>query len=69
MNRGRQLVFDLARAPCHEADAFLTSPSNERARAMVERWPDWPARTLLLVGPAGSGKSHLGAIWAARWRG
>ena len=61
---GRQLVFDLARAPSYEADAFLTSPSNDRAHAMVERWPDWPARTLLMVGPEGSGKSHLGAIWA-----
>ena len=60
----RQLVFDLGRAPSYDADAFLTSPSNERAHAMVERWPDWGARTLLMVGPAGSGKSHLGAIWA-----
>jgi chromosomal replication initiation ATPase DnaA len=33
---------------------------------MVERWPDWPARTLALVGPRGSGKSHLAAIWAER---
>ena len=63
---GRQLVLDLAHEPSFAADAFLTSNSNAHARAMVERWPDWPERMLLLVGPAGSGKSHLGAIWAAR---
>jgi chromosomal replication initiation ATPase DnaA len=30
----------------------------------VERWPDWPDRIVTLVGPQGSGKSHLAAIWA-----
>ncbi len=33
---------------------------------MFERWPNWPGRMLLLLGPTGSGKSHLGAIWAQR---
>src|SRR6185369_3835343 len=27
-------------------------------------WPEWPNRIMLLVGPEGSGKSHLAAIWA-----
>jgi chromosomal replication initiation ATPase DnaA len=31
---------------------------------LIERWPDWPSRTVLLRGPEGSGKSHLAAIWA-----
>jgi chromosomal replication initiation ATPase DnaA len=33
---------------------------------MVRLWPDWPQKTLLLSGPKGAGKSHLGAIWARR---
>ena len=36
----------------------------KRASALIESWPEWPARSMLLVGPEGSGKSHLAAIWA-----
>jgi chromosomal replication initiation ATPase DnaA len=32
--------------------------------ALVDSWPEWPNRIMLLVGPEGSGKSHLAAIWA-----
>ncbi len=32
--------------------------------ALVDSWPDWPNRIMLLVGPEGSGKSHLASIWA-----
>ncbi len=37
---------------------------NYSALATIERWPDWPGRALLLVGPEGAGKSHLAGIWA-----
>ena len=60
----RQMVLDLARAPSFDPDDFLVSGANAEAHALVTRWPDWPSRVLLLVGPPGSGKSHLGAIWA-----
>jgi chromosomal replication initiation ATPase DnaA len=45
-------------------DNFLEGPANAEALGLVERWPDWPNRVMLLVGPEGSGKSHLAAIWA-----
>lgn len=61
----RQLVLDLRRDPSYDPDEFLVSPSNADAHATVTDWPDWPDRTLLLVGPPGAGKSHLAAIWAA----
>jgi chromosomal replication initiation ATPase DnaA len=32
--------------------------------ALVDSWPEWPNRVMLMVGPEGSGKSHLAAIWA-----
>ena len=62
----RQLLLDLAGEPRFQPEDFIVGPSNERAYAMVESWPAWPGEALLLVGPRGSGKTHLGAIWARR---
>jgi chromosomal replication initiation ATPase DnaA len=42
---------------------FLTGAANAAAIAFVDRWPEWPARPVLLHGPAGSGKTHLTEIW------
>lgn len=61
----RQLAFDL---PVREAlgrEDFLVSPANALAVEALERWRDWPQRRMLLVGPEGSGKSHLTHVWAA----
>ncbi|TFL17498.1 chromosomal replication initiator DnaA [Jannaschia formosa] len=42
----------------------MSSPANETALALVDRWPDWPDGRLALTGPEGAGKSHLAAAWA-----
>jgi chromosomal replication initiation ATPase DnaA len=60
----RQLALALPHAESFARENFLSGPGNEAALRMIERWPDWPARPLALVGPEGSGKSHLAAIWA-----
>jgi chromosomal replication initiation ATPase DnaA len=62
----RQLVLDIAPGPRYEEEDFLVSKSNEAAYSAIGLWPDWPDRILVLVGPPGAGKSHLGAIWALR---
>ncbi|MCX7899806.1 MAG: DnaA/Hda family protein [Methylocystis sp.] len=62
----RQLPLELPTTPRYGREDFLEANCNRAALAMIERWPDWPDRALLLVGPPGSGKSHLCAIFAAR---
>jgi chromosomal replication initiation ATPase DnaA len=60
----RQLPLDLPHEPSFAREDFLVAPSNAAALRAIDAWPDWAGRMLLLLGPAGSGKSHLGAIWA-----
>jgi chromosomal replication initiation ATPase DnaA len=60
----RQLALALEFDHSFAREDFLAGPPNAAALALIERWPDWPARTVALVGPEGSGKSHLAAIWA-----
>src|SRR5436190_3294954 len=60
----RQLAFALPHAESLTRDNFLEGPANEAALTLVESWPDWPNRIMLLAGEEGSGKSHLAAIWA-----
>ena len=60
----RQLAFALPHAESLTRDNFLEGPANEAGLALIDSWPDWPNRVMLLVGPEGSGKSHLAAIWA-----
>lgn len=62
--RPRQLALDLPVATHYGAEDFLVGPSNRDAWRLIGRWPDWPGSWLRLAGPAGSGKSHLAAIWA-----
>jgi chromosomal replication initiation ATPase DnaA len=63
--RPLQLALALDHAESFAREDFLVGPSNAAALDLIERWPDWPDRIMVLVGPQGSGKSHLAAIWAA----
>ncbi len=64
MSAARQLTLDLGRRPALGRAAYLVSPANAEAVAMVEDWPAWPAGRLALTGAAGAGKSHLARVWA-----
>src|SRR5712671_6491211 len=64
INEPTQLALALDHAESLAREDFLSGPSNAAALALIERWPDWPSRTVLLRGPEGSGKTHLAAIWA-----
>jgi chromosomal replication initiation ATPase DnaA len=62
--RPRQLALEFTPAPGFDLSDFFVSSSNEQAYGMVEAWPAWPDPVFFLIGSAGAGKSHLGAIWA-----
>ena len=56
-----QLAFDLPAHPAFRREDFFASPANAPALAAVE---DLTTRRLLLIGPHGSGKTHLAHVWA-----
>jgi chromosomal replication initiation ATPase DnaA len=59
------LALALPHAESLTRDNFMEGSANAQALALVDAWPDWPNRVMMLVGPEGSGKSHLASIWAA----
>ena len=61
-----QLPLPLAYvAAMGEAD-FLVSDANRDAVRWLEGWRDWPQPQAVLVGPPGSGKTHLAGVFAGR---
>lgn len=60
---GRQLVLDLPLRTALGRNDFLVTPSNAAAVAMIDRYPHWPHHGVVLLGGAGSGKSHLLEVW------
>jgi chromosomal replication initiation ATPase DnaA len=46
------------------AGAFIVADSNRQAIGLLKQWRSWPGGALALVGPEGSGKSHLARLWA-----
>lgn len=61
--KNAQLALDLRHRAAMGREDFLVSPSNADAVGWIDRWPDWPGPALVLVGPPGSGKTHLGHVW------
>jgi len=62
----RQLRLPLHSPPAWDRESFAASPTNALALAALDGWPHWPEGRLALVGPAGTGKSHLARDWARR---
>ncbi|MHA1559885.1 MAG: hypothetical protein ACTSWI_04340 [Alphaproteobacteria bacterium] len=59
-----QLPLGLGHYPAMGRDDFVEGDCNRDSLAAVVAWPDWPQVPTLLVGPEGSGKSHLVGIWS-----
>jgi chromosomal replication initiation ATPase DnaA len=60
---GTQLTLGFPHEPTTGRADFIAGRANLEAITLIEAMPDWPLRGVLLVGPEGSGKSHLVSIW------
>ncbi len=61
-----QMPLDLGGAPGYSAADFLVADSNRDAVSCVEHWAGWPGFAQALIGPEGSGKTHLAHLFSAR---
>ncbi len=64
-----QLPLDLTRSPDFSASSFVSGNCNAEALAALVNMPKWANRILALTGPKGSGKTHLGHIFADKYNG
>ena len=62
----RQMPLDLALAPKLSREDIIVGKSNRTAVGIIDLWPAWPAQTVILTGPKGSGKTHVAQAWAAK---
>lgn len=59
----QQLAFDLPPQVAWGPNDFFVSLANAQAYAMVTNPAGWPEGKLALIGPKGSGKSHLSRVF------
>lgn len=58
-----QLPLAFGHDPATGRDDLLVAAPVNAAVALVDAWPHWPSPVAVIAGPAGSGKSHLAAVW------
>jgi chromosomal replication initiation ATPase DnaA len=61
-----QLAFPFPQTQSFGVHDFIEAPANAEALAWIGRVADWPGGRLALFGEAGSGKTHLLHLFAAR---
>lgn len=61
-----QYTLALPHAPSMDEADFVVTDSNRDAWAVATDAVAWPGPIMAIVGPEGSGKSHLAAVFAAR---
>ena len=58
-----KLSLNLKKKGIYEKDDFLVSSSNKEAYKLVNSWPEWRSRKIIIFGDSGTGKTHLSKIW------
>ena len=62
-SKNNQFSLNLQNKLIHEKNNFLVSKCNKKAFDLIERWPNWESRKLIIIGQKGAGKTHLSKIW------
>ena len=63
INKNDQFFLNLKNKSIHNIDDFLISKCNQKAFNLINNWPNWEYRKIIIIGEKGSGKSHLGSLW------
>lgn len=58
-----QLPLDIPSVISNAKGDFFVSEANRAAWKLIESWPGWRLPVAAVVGPPGSGKSHLARLW------
>ena len=66
---GIQLALPFAHRPAFGGEDFWVAPSNADAIAWIDRWRQWSHPVLVIHGPPGCGKTHLGQVFLAAAEG
>jgi chromosomal replication initiation ATPase DnaA len=61
-----QLRLKLDSAAPFRREDYLASTATAEGLKLFDQWPNWRGGALALVGPAGSGKTHLATAWAEK---
>ena len=61
-----QLILKFPTHQAYKKEDFYVSPSNHEAYDLINSWPKWIKRIINILGPSGSGKSHLASILKSR---
>lgn len=64
-----QIPFNLRPDERQSFSTFSVTDGNRAAVAMLRARDRWPSGAVLLLGPTGSGKTHLGHAWLAEFGG
>ncbi len=63
MSSDRQLFFPFSSTSSYSLGDFFVSDCNVEAFECVMQWPSWPSLGMMIVGPHGSGKTHLAHLF------
>ena len=59
-----QLALDLPVTSSFAREDIVEGQANALAIHLIDRWPDWPGKVVILAGPTGSGKTHIASVWS-----